>query len=227
MKALERRRRSILAVAVFLAVGLPKAVPGAPADEIKPKEASSDPFLCTEIIGVSATGEWYSAGFEDGIDGARWQVRSRKQAFVQLWADPANELWQIPVESPCAQRSDNPDRVIFTGVNWEYKTRAEWQEKLAAAVETIRKKHPGARRIELITMLRGPGNQTCGSHMTVVEPYVDEAVAAVAASAPELVFAGPKVVAETCDVFTKGGPHYTDAGRKEVARFYREQLRAR
>jgi len=188
---------------------------------------SADAFVCTQIIGVSVTGDWFGAGFEDGIDGSRWQALWRPRAFVELWADPTSELWNLKPQSPCSQRSDNPDRVIFTGVNWEYKTREAWQEKLSDVVKRIQKKYPGVRRIDLLTMLRGPGNRTCGSDMTVVEPYVDEAVAAVAARSPGLVFVGPKVEAESCDVFTKGGPHYTDAGMAAVARLYRDQLRMR
>jgi hypothetical protein len=222
MKRLDRRG-VLLSVALSLLASTAQAAPQSPGKA----GASTDDFLCTEIIGVSVTGDWFGAGFEDGIDGGRWQARWRSKAFAHLWADPGNELWQIPPQSPCAQRSDNPDRVIFTGVNWEYKTRAEWQDTLTAAVETIRKKHPGVRRIELITMLRGPDNRTCGSPMTVVEPYVDDAVAAVAAGSSGLVVAGPKVFAESCDIFTNGGPHYTDAGMKDVARIYQKQLRAR
>ena len=129
---------------------------------------SPDAFVCTQVMGVSVTGDWFGAGFEDGIDGGRWQALWRSHAFVDLWADPASDLWAMKPQSPCAQRSDNPDRVIFTGVNWEYKTREAWQEKLAAVVETIRTKYPGVRRIDLLTMLRGPDNRTCGSEMTVV-----------------------------------------------------------
>jgi hypothetical protein len=211
----------------FLALSLlwPLAVEGAEQMAIPP--ASADAFVCTQIMGVSVTGNWFGAGFEEGIDGTRWQALWRSHAFVELWADPASDLWTMKPQSPCAQRSDNPDRVIFTGVNWEYKTREAWQDKLSAVVETVQKKYPGVRRIDLLTMLRGPGNRTCGSSMTVVEPYVDEAVAAVVARAPGLVFAGPKVTAESCDVFTKGGPHFTDAGMAAVARLYRDQLRAR
>ena len=114
------------------------------------KGASADTFVCTQVIGVSVTGDWFGAGFEDGIDGSRWQALWRSHAFVESWADPTSDLWTMKPQSPCAQRSDNPDRVIFTGVNWEYKTREAWQEKLAAVVETIRTKYTGARRIDQV-----------------------------------------------------------------------------
>jgi hypothetical protein len=215
MKSCALRCLPIVALGVFLP----------PAAIAAPEPAGA--FVCTQVMGVSVTGDWFAAGFEYGIDGNRWQALWRSHAFVESWADPASDLWTMKPQSACARRSDNPDRVVFTGVNWEYKTREAWQEKLSAAVDTIRKKYPGVRRIDLLTMLRGPGNRTCGSQMTVVEPYVDQAVAAVVALSPGQAFAGPRVVAESCDVFTKGGPHFTDAGMAAVARLYRDQLRAR
>jgi lysophospholipase L1-like esterase len=188
---------------------------------------ADDDFVCTEVIGVSVTGDWFGAGFEEGIDGDRWQVRWRKQAFLDQWVDPGGDLWTRPPQSACAARSENPDRVVFTGVHWEFKTREAWEEGLAAVVGTIRVKYSGVRRIELLTMLRGPGNRTCGSPMTVVEPYIDEAVERVVSRFPGLVFAGPRVEAPTCDVFTKGGPHFTDPGMADVARLYRGLLEPR
>jgi ketosteroid isomerase-like protein len=193
---------------------------------VGPKTAAADDFVCTEVLGVSVTGDWFGAGFEKGIDDGRWQVRWRSKAFVELWADPASDLWALPPESACTKRSDDPDRVVFTAVNWEWKTREEWESRLEAAVATIRAKRPGARRLELMTMLRGPGNQTCGSEMTVVQPYVDQAIAAVAARHPGLVTVAPKVFLKTCEPFLKGGPHYTDTGMAVVAQAYREQLAA-
>lgn len=172
------------------------------------------------------TGDWFQAGFEQGIDGDRWQALSRSHAFIELWADPRSDLWSLPPQSPCATRARDPDRVIFTGVNWEYTTRAQWEAQLDAVVITIKGKYPGVRRIDLLTMLRGPGNRTCGDPKTVVAPYIDEAIAAVVARRAPLVFAGPKVETETCGPFIKGGPHYTEEGKAEVARLYRQALAA-
>jgi hypothetical protein len=197
------------------------------AAETKSKSAKAAPeFVCTEIIGVSVTGDWFDHGFENGIDGGRWQARWRKHAFVEQWANPADELWSMKADSPCSERSDNPDRVFFTGVNWEYKTSAEWKEKLTAVVEVLRKKYPGLKRIELLTMLRAPGNHTCGDDESIVAPYIDEAVAAVAKQFAGLVVVGPKVETDTCDVFTKGGPHFTEAGMPAVAKTYQKALGA-
>jgi D-psicose/D-tagatose/L-ribulose 3-epimerase len=225
-------RISIEAKTANLAAEGPKAVAflreaathgvAAPVAAAAPR--ASDAFVCTEVLGVSVTGDWFGAGFETGLDDARWQVRWRSHAFVELWADPASDLWAMPAQSPCAQRSDDPDRVIFTAVNWDYTTQAEWEAKLEAVVATLRVKRPGARRLELMTMLRAPGNRTCGSVMTVVQPYVDAAIAAVAARHSGLVVAAPKVEIETCAPFVDGGPHYTDAGKAAVAAAYRKQL---
>jgi hypothetical protein len=223
MKPGARPCLALLALVLFS----PRAVTSGEQRAAATAATAQDTFLCTQIMGVSVTGDWFGAGFEHGIDGSRWQALWRSHAFVDLWADRASDLWSMQPQSPCAQRADNPDRVIFTGVNWEYKTREAWEEKLSAVALAIRNRYPGVRRIDLLTMLRGPDNRTCGSPMTVVEPYVDEAIAAVVARFSGLVFAGPKVVAESCDVFTKGGPHFTDPGMAAVARLYRERLGAR
>src|SRR4029078_12308544 len=156
--------------------------------------------------------EWCGAGCRKGLGEGRWQVRWRSRAFAELWADPASDLWALPAQSPCTRRSDDPDRVIFTAVNWEWKTREEWESRLEAALATIRAKRPGARRIELTTMLRAPGNQSCGKVLTVFHPCVDEAIAPVVARHPGLVTAAPKVFRETCEPSLKGGPHYSEAG---------------
>jgi hypothetical protein len=177
-------------------------------------------YQCTQVMGVSVTGDWFGAGFEDAVDGARWQALTRKHAFVDLWADPKNEVWSEKVVSPCASRASAPDRIIFTGVNWEFKTLDQWTAALNKVVEVLGRKYPQVKRIELLTMLRGPGNKSCGSPMTVVEPYIDHAVAKVVAAHPGLVTAAPPLEAPSCAVFTKGGPHFTDAGMKDVAKVY-------
>jgi hypothetical protein len=122
-------------------------------------------------------------------------------------------------------RSNDPDHVIFTGVNWQYKTQEEWQQKYVEVVETLKSKYPGLRRLDLLTMLRGPQNHSCGSTMTVVEPFIDAAVAAVVAKYPGLVFAAPKIETSTCDIFTKGGPHFTPQGMATAAKIYNARLR--
>jgi hypothetical protein len=177
-------------------------------------------YVCTQVMGVSVTGDWFGAGFESGNDDARWQALTRTHAFVELWGDPKDAVWQEKIVSPCAKKSDKPDRVIFMGVNWQFTTTEEWTAALTKAVKTIKAKYPGIKNIELLTMLRGPGNKTCGSPMTVVQPFIDEALTKVAAAFPRLVTIGPKLEAPSCDVFIKGGPHFTPDGMARVGNVY-------
>ncbi len=188
-----------------------------PAASAAPKKET---FVCTQVMGVSVTGDWFGAGFESGNDDERWQALTRKHAFVDLWGNPDDPVWTEPVVSPCVKNSGKPDRIVFTGVNWQFTTTEEWTAALTKAVKTVKAKYPSVKRIELLTMLRGPGNKTCGSPMTVVAPQVDEAVARVVKAFPRLVQAAPKFEAPSCDVFTKGGPHFTEDGMARVANVY-------
>jgi hypothetical protein len=191
------------------------------AETARARPPEGAPFTCTQVMGVSVTGDWFGAGFEAaGIDAAGWQAMTRTHAFVDLWGNPKDEVWSVPVVSPCAKDAASPDRILFMAVSWELKTAAAWSAALTRVVEVLRAKYPRLRRLELLTMLRAPGNKSCGSPMTVVAPFVDEAVAKVAAAHPDLVRVGPRLEAPSCEVFTKGGPHFTEAGMKEVARVY-------
>jgi hypothetical protein len=192
--------------------------PGCAAAAAAP--AAEGPFTCTELIGVSTTGDWFGAGFEQGLDGNRWQARTRTHAFVEQWGDSRDPLWSVPVASPCARNAEAPDRVLFTGVSWELKTVEQWTAALEKVVQVLRGRDPGLRRIELLTMLRAPGNRSCGDDKSVVAPAIDQAVARVAAAHPGLVRAAPRFEAPSCAVFTKGGPHFTEAGMKAVAKLY-------
>jgi hypothetical protein len=59
-----------------------------------------------------------------------------------------------------------------------------------------------------------------GNDMSIVESWVDDAIAQVVAAYPGLVTASPKFFAPSCDVFTMGGPHFTDAGKPIIAKVY-------
>lgn len=201
------------------------AIPGGGSMAAVPAPARvADDFTCTQVMGVSVTGDWFNAGFENAVDSARWQVKWRKHAFIEFWADPANEIWSVPVQSPCARNADNPDRIIFTGVNWQQTAAPWWEHQFEQVIANLKAKYPGVRRIDLLTMLRAPGNQSCGNVMSVVQPFVDEAIAGVVSKHPGQVFAAPKVFAGSCEVFTKGGPHFTEAGMAQVAASYARHL---
>jgi hypothetical protein len=206
----------LTSVTLSLTLFVPAAANAAPKKGEKKGE-----FTCTHVMGVSVTGDWFGAGFESGNDDARWQAQTRHHGFVHFWADPKDAIWSEPVVSPCAKNSDKPDRVILTTVNWEYATTEEWVATITKAVKTLKDKWPGVKRIELLTIMRGPGNKTCGNDkMTVVQPILDEAQTKVAAAFPKLVTVGPKFEAPSCEVFTKGGPHYTPEGMAKAANVY-------
>jgi hypothetical protein len=210
-------RRAPLAITV-LATGAGLFAPAARAE--KSGKPAAGAFTCTQIMGVSVTGDWFGAGFEKAVDDKRFQAITRKHAFIELWGDPKNEIWSEPVASPCAEHASNPDRVVFTTVNWQFKTVDEWVDAMTKVVKVLQAKYSNLRRIELLTMLRAPGNKTCGNDMSVVAPAIDQAVAKVVAAFPTLVKPGPKLEAPSCDVFTKGGPHYTPEGMAAVAKVY-------
>jgi hypothetical protein len=184
---------------------------------------SKKDYLCNVVMGDSVTYDWYTSGFENGVDGTRWEAMAPTQSglsFIQLWNDPNNQLWSMAKISPCAQHADTPDRAIFLGVNWTYTTAAEWVTQLDAIVKLLQVKFPGIQEIDLKTMLRAPNNVSCGSAETVVQPFIDEAIATVAARYPGLVEIAPKMFAPSCDVFTGGGPHFTAAGKQTIAKLY-------
>ena len=72
-------------------------------------------------------------------------------------------------------------------------------------------------------MLRAPGNQPCPdatNQETIVQPFIDAAIAKVVAAYPGLVTAAPKFEAPNCDVFILGGPHFTPDGQAAIAKVY-------
>jgi hypothetical protein len=189
------------------------AAPPPPSD-VRPAAA----YECTLLIGLGVTSEWFTADFERAVGDGNWQASFRKGTFVQHWADPGHEAWAQPVVSPCSRNAQAPDRVVFVTANWDFKTTDEWIDPLTGVVTTIRGKYPSVRRIELMTVVRPPGNVSCGGAKSPVAPIVDEAIARVSASLPELVRAAPKFELPSCDAFTNGGPHLTPEGAAHAAR---------
>lgn len=184
---------------------------------------SKKAYLCNLVIGTSVVYDWFTSGFETALDGNRWEGLASPQAgmsFIQMWNDPMSPLWSMAKVTPCTQQANAPDRVIFQGVNWEYTTAAQWVTQLDAIVKLLQVKFPGIKEIDLMTMLRAPNNMTCGNIESVVQPFVDEAITTVAAKYPGLVEIAPKMFAPSCNVFTGGGPHYTDAGKQTIAKLY-------
>ena len=98
---------------------------------------------------------------------------------------------------------------------------ANWESILTTGVATIRGKYPSVKRLEIMSMVRGPGTSGPGTecqpaattnHEDVVEPWIDNAIAAVAKAQPTLVFAAPKFYVGNCSWFANGGPHFINGG---------------
>jgi hypothetical protein len=195
-------------------------------DDAGPPPSSA--YTCTMMIGILATEEWYDHGFESMVDNSKWELVWVHSGFVELWANPSDPVWSTAITSPCARNADKPDRVIFLALNFDYDTPAQWNPVVAAAVVNIEAKYPSAKRIELRTFIRAPGNQACPqapAPRSTITPAEDDALALAAAADPTRVFVAPKFEAKTCGEFSSNPPHPSPAGVtawvKMMADYYR------
>jgi pimeloyl-ACP methyl ester carboxylesterase len=207
-----------------LAAGAPQR-----AQPVQAASGSAPPaaFLCHQVTAMTLTREWYDAGFEQnpGITDDRWQLKARQSGYITEWANPDSAFWNHPVQSPCASGSASPDHVVLTVLSWRpacCTTAAAWEEVVSRAVTNFRAKYADLKRIDLMTVIRGPGNGTCplppaANEYIVMPAELDAALAAVAARFPAFVYVAPKFEASSCDAFVGGGPHLTPAGNAEVA----------
>lgn len=198
---------------------------GLPNDAGTSIKPFAGPFVCTEMMGMLTTGEWYNAGFEDGLGaalGAKWQGRFAHYGYVMEYARPTSYVWtptpvggvnNVNLTTPCTESANAPDRIVYQAWSWELTTQEAWVTNLEAALATIRAKRPSARRIELMTIVRCPMNGWCHADKPPLGPdtdhnaakqdchvpeYVDAAFAQVAAAHPELVSVAPKFEAHAC-----------------------------
>jgi hypothetical protein len=176
---------------------------------------------------MTLTREWFDAGFQQssGIVDARWQLKAREHGYITEWANPNSDFWNEMIESPCTNGSTAPDHVVLTVLSWVPAccvTQPEWQTQITSAIMNLRTKYSGLRRIDLMTVIRGPGNRLCptapaAGETIVIPPELDAALAAAATQFPNLVFVAPKFEAPNCAAFSGGGPHLTTTGNTAVA----------
>ena len=177
---------------------------------------------------MTLTREWFLAGFESdaGIINGRWQLKAREHGYITEWANPNSDFWNQELESPCATGSTNPDHVVLTVLSWApacCTTQPQWEQQVEAAVSNLVAKYGALKRIDLMTVIRGPGNQLCptppaANETIALPPELDAALAAVATKHPGLVYVAPKFEAPSCAAFSGGGPHLTTAGNTAVAK---------
>jgi hypothetical protein len=178
-------------------------------------------YTCTLVIGISATGQWFNAGFEKLVDGNKWEVIAVHSAKVEAWANPADKLWSNNPSSACTMNAKNPDRILFTGLNWIYDKVEQWVPPLTASVKNLQAKYPGVKRIELRTFIRAPMNKPCpggSDYKSFIKPAQDEAYEIVAKMFPGLVYVAPKLEVKSCADFGGNAPHFTGGGAQTAAR---------
>ena len=183
-------------------------------------------FVCSQVTAMTLTREWYEAGFETFVANDRWQLKAREHGYITEWSNPSSDFWNEPSESPCAQGSTQPDHVVLTVLSWVpacCTTQPQWEAQVTGAINTLKSKYPGLKRIDLMTVIRGPGNMLCptapaAGETIVIPPELDGALAAAAVEFPNFVFVAPKFEAANCAAFSGGGPHLTTAGNTAVAK---------
>ncbi len=206
-------------------------------------------FACTVYLGLLTTNEWYSQGFEmGGVDGTKWELKYHHFGYVNTWADPNSAFWGTtgdsfaldqgsPLQSPCATNPAAPDRLVFAALDWEMATEGAWVTALEAALVTFKAKYPSLRQIDLMTMIRCPGNKQCNPNANYgpganpvagrqdcrVPDFEDSAIAKVAANHPGFVSVGPKTEADVCRNPVDGAHLSADTNKKaakDIATYY-------
>ena len=186
---------------------------------------SAKSFTCNTVLGIDSTSEWYTGGFENEVVDSKWQLIYNHPGYVEDWESASDAVYSKAPTSPCSANSDNPDRVIlnvFTDPSGSLTTSAALVTGLSKAVDTIKSKYSRLKRLDLLTMSRGPNNQQCfNSSNTVVAAYVDDAISKVVTAYPGLVTASPKFYVTDCSDFDSSNPpHLSTAGKTNMAKVY-------
>jgi hypothetical protein len=211
-------------------------------------DGSVSQFTCNLIFGVEVTGEWINGGgLFSLLDGTKWESITRWHEYTETFVtdntiymqkfDPATMPmdWTKPSGMPehmCAQNAMAPDRVfgfayadttVAMYSNWanpaDPTVRTTWVSMLEALVKQIQMHYPSVKRIELLTMVRGPGTtgpgMNCGADSMegVVGPWVDDAIATVSQNHPGLVVPALKMYVGACNWFRGSkGPYFVMGG---------------
>jgi hypothetical protein len=188
--------------------------------------APQSSWACTQVMGPNVAGEWFAAGFENLVDGNKWQVKAPHASMVDYWANPTHAVWREaacdPSFSNCETKSAcaggvKPDRMVFVVQldNYLGSSQKIWEDNITTAMNTIKTKYPTVKHFELMTFIRGANGADCGTE-TKVAANLDKAIAALAASPGAAVTAAPKFEAAMCNYFS-GAPHMTATGNKAMA----------
>jgi hypothetical protein len=163
-------------------------------------------YTCSWVMGITTTGEWYiGGGFEKVVDDARWQVTHVEMGHLEKWADPANPIWNSPIESPCTMNSKTPDRVVFSAVKYEWTLVSEFLPAYLAFIKNIQTKYPSVKHLDLMTYERAPGDMECAGanrpYYSWIRPAQDQVTAMIGAMFPDFVTILPKWEVQSCKDF--------------------------
>jgi hypothetical protein len=186
----------------------------------EPPATAPDAYACTLVLGVKETGEWFNAGFESIVENARWEVVPIHDGYLELWAEPNNAMWSVAPQSPCAKGATTPDRVIFSSSNYVYSTTDEFAPKYMGVIENIKAHYPTVKRVDLMTLVRAPGNTPCPGNLTEktwIRPAEDESIQMMTRAYPGFVFASPRFEVRSCADFAMP-PHFTGPAAMAVAK---------
>jgi hypothetical protein len=193
--------------------------------------ATADSFACTLFVGNSTTQQFFDGGFLDypGIDASKWELLWKADHYIDLWANPMDDAWNTPLDQghACAASGTSgtmPDRVIFVVTRWPPEPESYYTTNLTSIVKIIQGKYPTVKRIDVMTLIRAPGNKGCdGTESEQTIPLAeDQGVSATAGAFPGLVFSVPaQYVPQCADFVSATAPQYSPTpGAGDVAKVY-------
>ena len=207
------------------------AARGSATPAVEPDIRGSAPaFECNLLLGVAVTSEWFEGRLRArGRRLARWESLTKPPPPRSSGRIRTTRCGRRARTRPARHGAQAPDRVLFTAMNWEYTTAAQWQN--ADSLRWSRRslaRFPSAREIDLLTMIARAGQRLVRKRDEAsYQPFVDEAIRAVASQFPDRVRVGPKLEVPSCALFKDGGPHFTDSGRSVIAQLAGNTSRAR
>jgi hypothetical protein len=191
-------------------------VPGSGTDATGAPAAAA---TCTLFVGPSPMMQWFRGGFlqQPGIDATKFEMIWVAHHYTDAWAKPGDSGWNTALDMghACASNAMTPDRVAFMATQWSHTTAAQWEADFSGIVANIQKKWPAVKRIELMASTSAPGNKPCpaagGKNNETIVPQIGyDAIDAMPAKFPGLVFALPRFEVPNCSDFIGNGtaPQY-------------------
>ncbi|HEX3694068.1 MAG TPA: hypothetical protein VH374_01665 [Polyangia bacterium] len=178
----------------------------------------AEDFTCTLILGTGQSLQWFNGGFETAVGSAKWEIKATDNTYTEAWAVPTSAFWNVQVQSPCTSNATTPDRVLFIVYSKTLTAEADWETQINKVMANIKTKFPSVKKIDLLTMVRGPDDKMCGTAVaTVVSPAQDQAMKSVADASAGMITVGPQYFAPTCGAFSdQGNTNLTSAGAAAV-----------